>query len=46
LIHKAALESGLVKESELRLNIGRDHFAKKSGNTDKKSEPIVCYVKP
>lgn len=46
LFVSAALETGFLLEEEQRLNIGSDHFARKRGATEARTEPILVFRKP
>lgn len=44
-IISSAVQSGFVYDNEYALLIGRDHFAKRKGSKDPKSEPILVFKK-
>jgi DNA modification methylase len=45
LVNKCALGAGFQFEEEMKLGIGRDHFSKKKGDTEKAYEPILVFKK-
>jgi hypothetical protein len=45
LVNKCALQVGFQLDEEMKLSIGRDHFSKKKGDTEKAYEPILVFKK-
>ena len=45
VVIQAAADEGLVLVDTLRLKVGTDHFRKKQGHADVKTEPVLIFMK-